>query len=117
MICRPFAYFEPALLRAVQPAPQPLSPPLLTPSDAPIVVKVERVSAQLAWGDGTEPTKRCCAPGCGDKIKTSSDDETMLRLTWSNDDVTYLEEGCVEWFEDGYTDYRGGHGPLPAISA
>ena len=117
MICRPFASFDPALLRAVQPAPRPLSPPPLVPSDVPTVVRVERVSTQLAWGDGTEPTKRCCAPGCGDKIKPSSDDETILRLTWSNDDVTYLEEGCVAVFENGHPDYQCGHGPLPAISA
>ena len=47
------------------------------------------------------PAKRCCAPGCGDKIK----DGRMLKLTDGTGEVLYLEEGCVDWFVHGHPDY------------
>jgi hypothetical protein len=56
----------------------------------------------------------CCAPGCGDKIKPGCD-EKCFEVTWSDGDVTYLEEGCVEWFVNGHPDYRGGHGDVPGL--
>ena len=50
----------------------------------------------------TYPAKRCCAPGCGDKIKGDGDvDDTMLRVHWDDGSVSHLEEQCLTWFEDG----------------
>ena len=50
----------------------------------------------------TFPTKRCCATGCGDKIK---DDRMIEVKSATTGEIFYLEEGCIEWFEDGHPDY------------
>ena len=58
------------------------------------------------------PCVRCCAPGCGDKIKP---DDTMLELTAPDGSVRgYLEHSCVDWFVLGHPDHgpAGGKGRL-----
>jgi hypothetical protein len=58
------------------------------------VIKARRVA--------TEPGRRCCAPGCGDKIKSP---EATIELTFPNGVVNYAEEGCLDWVENGHPDY------------
>jgi hypothetical protein len=54
----------------------------------------------------TFPARRCCAPGCGDKIK----DDEMFRIELSDGSTRFLEAGCVPWFVDGHPDVPGGGG-------
>lgn len=44
---------------------------------------------------------RCCATGCGDKIK----DPECLRVEFVDASVAFLERGCVAWFVNGHPDY------------
>jgi hypothetical protein len=68
-------------------------------------IKAERVPVVF-------PAERCCAPGCGDKIK---DGPLMWRITWDDGDVSYLEDGCVDWFVNGHPDYGGKFGPVMGL--
>ena len=61
------------------------------------------------------PFPRCCATGCGDKIKPISSGDTCLEVTWLGGDVTYLEFGCIEWFVHGHPDYGYGYGKILEI--
>lgn len=59
------------------------------------------------------PARRCCAPGCGDKIKPMGDPELdwMWRVRFDDGSVAFVEQGlCEDWFENGHPDYGGGHG-------
>ena len=61
----------------------------------------------------THPAKRCCAPGCGDKIKHNVKGEQMIEVTdTETGKVYYLEEGCIDWFENGHPDYGCARGKL-----
>jgi hypothetical protein len=57
---------------------------------------------------------RCCAPGCGDKIKPDPGD-SMTEVTWSDGTTSYIERGCERWFVVGHPDYGGGHGPVSGL--
>ena len=52
----------------------------------------------------TYPAKRCCATGCGDKIKGPCNDY-LIEVTFPDGTIKYLEECCVENFEHGHPDY------------
>lgn len=56
------------------------------------------------------PVRRCCAPGCGDKIKPLSDEDWCWRVKFSDGTTRWLEPGCVEWLVNGHPDYGGGVG-------
>lgn len=58
------------------------------------------------------PAERCCAPGCGDKIKIGNRNNEMVEITDSDGQVLYLEENCIEWFENGHPDYGCPRGRL-----
>ncbi len=64
------------------------------------------------------PAKRCCATGCGDSIKgdvsnpPKPTDDTMIRVHWSDGTSNYLEEGCLDWFQNGHPDYGHPYGPI-----
>lgn len=62
---------------------------------------------------GTSP--RCCATGCGDKIKHLKPGDLCFEITWSDGSVSHLERGCVEWFVSGHPDYGFGHGVVPGL--
>jgi hypothetical protein len=34
----------------------------------------------------------------------------MYEITWDDDHVSYVEQGCEGWFRDGHPDYGCGHG-------
>ena len=44
---------------------------------------------------------RCCAAGCGDKIK----DPECWRVKFTDGSAAFLERGCVAWFVTGHPDY------------
>lgn len=56
------------------------------------------------------PAKRCCAPGCGDKIKPCEPDDWMYEVTWDDGSVSHVEENCAGWVKDGHPDYGCGWG-------
>jgi len=58
------------------------------------------------------PTARCCAPGCGDKIKPLNSSDSCYEIMWLDGDVTYLESGCLDWFVNGHPDYGNGFGKI-----
>lgn len=59
--------------------------------------------------------ERCCAPGCGDKIKPAEGD-TMFEVTWSDGSLTYIEDAiCASWFQNGHPDVGGGRGRVPGL--
>ena len=58
------------------------------------------------------PTARCCAPGCGDKIKPLNSSDSCYEIMWLDGDVTYLESGCLDWFVNGHPDYSNGFGKI-----
>lgn len=62
----------------------------------------------------TFPAKRCCAPGCGDKIKSP---KWMIEVYgyYSPEEHGYLEESCREWFENGHPDHGGGKKILQVV--
>ncbi len=50
--------------------------------------------------------KRCCATGCGDKIKGFDASDTCVEATdIATGEVLYIEDGCIENFEKGHEDY------------
>ena len=56
------------------------------------------------------PCKRCCATGCGDKIKPMGSipddpDDIMIEVTDPDGKVAYLEDCCVDYFVHGHPDY------------
>lgn len=59
----------------------------------------------------TIPARRCCAPGCGDKIQ----DTETYEITWSDGGIMYLESGCVDWFVNGHPDYGCARGPVDGL--
>lgn len=59
----------------------------------PIVLAIEETPI-------TYPARRCCAPGCGDKIKGYGD-ETALAVSWSDGSVDFLEHCCRRRFLAG----------------
>lgn len=60
--------------------------------------------------------ERCCAPGCGDKIKPDDPTDTMYEVTWSDGALSYLESNpCARWFTEGHPDYGAGHGPVRGL--
>lgn len=56
----------------------------------------------------TGKTPRCCAPGCGDKIK----DDTCIELVFVDGTKRYLEQDCLDWYVNGHPDVGGGVGLL-----
>lgn len=52
------------------------------------------------------PAERCCAPGCGDKIKG----ESMYLVVFDDGTHAYLEPECIPCFVDGHPDYGHGFG-------
>lgn len=59
------------------------------------------------------PYPRCCAPGCGDKIK---DDDVLKVIGFVDGRPRYLEECCVENFVHGHPDYGSPVGDLEIIN-
>lgn len=71
-------------------------------------VKVEEILITL-------PAKRCCATGCGDKIKPLHSGDTCLKITWMDGTESMLEMGCIDWFVNGHPDYGYGYGKILEI--
>lgn len=59
---------------------------------------------------------RCCAPGCGDRIKEWGADQQVYRIVWSDASISYLEDAtCVDWFVNGHPDYGCARGPVVGL--
>ena len=58
---------------------------------------------------------RCCAVGCGDKIKQNASDPVLYEIVWSDGSISYLEDDCLEWFVNGHPDYGGARGPVDGL--
>lgn len=56
----------------------------------------------------TGKTPRCCAPGCGDKIK----EQECIELVFVDETTLYLEQDCLNWYVNGHPDTGGGVGLL-----
>jgi hypothetical protein len=54
----------------------------------------------------TPESIRCCATGCGDKIK----DPDCWRVEFADGSALFLERGCVGWFVNGHPDYGHPYG-------
>lgn len=68
------------------------------------------------------PAERCCATGCGDKIKgDASMNDSMIEVVFPDGTMRYLGESighlsCVEAFEHGHSDYGFPRGILEWVS-
>jgi hypothetical protein len=63
------------------------------------------------------PAKRCCATGCGDKIKGDTDVDLMYEVTFDDGSISYVEKNgsCEEWFVAGHPDYGHPYGWCPGL--
>ena len=71
--------------------------------------KAKRLPIVEVWRHGHKRlgcAPRCCAPGCGGKIKPGVDDTAIL-LEDKGGNIYYLEDECEDIFENG-DPYEGG---------